>query len=677
VKVLLFELATEEIPAAYQKNLYTDWGRRLPSLFAATGIEHESPAVYATARRIAFTIQIAESGKEITETLTGPAKGVALADGKPTPALVGFAKKAGIAPEAVEFKNNGKGEYATATVTRKGKSLTEALPALLHDLISGYRFPRSMRWGDGDFAYARPIMGYTLKYADAPIAIDAKNTCLESIPLNTLNMPAAEYASTLAQKHIFVAVDERKKMISDLLTTAASKQKLSLIENSALLDEVNFLVESPHVVTGEFPADYLRLPDGVILSEMNQHQRYFGLRTADNKLSNKFLIVANAPAVTDAFEKNVRAGNERVLKARLADGAFFFDEDLKRPLADRIGDLKQIVFHEGLGTYVEKTQRMTTFAKLFASSQIAPYILEEAVPLAKADLTTQLVYEFDHLQGEIGAVYAARGGVSAEIAAAIHEHYQPRFQGDTLPASPLGAVISLADKWDNILAAFVLGKEPTSSQDPLAVRRQALYAIQILVAQKISLSLQTLIAESLKEYPKASSDLSEKILQFLKVRLATIFEAEGFNKKLSRAAIFSGSDDVYDLFARATALRSISEKNPTEFDALLTSFKRMANITGQEKGILVDEKLFSESAEHALHDFATSLSKLIRNKKTDAIFHYGSVFAEFAAGKKIVDEFFEKVMVNHDDAKIRQNRLALLNVALFTVKELLDLGELA
>ncbi len=698
---LLFELATEEIPAAYQKNLVADWEKRVPQLLKATGLPFKAVAVFGTARRIAFVASdIAERGEDSSETLQGPAKSVAIgADGKPSPALIGFAKKAGLPPEQITFRDTGKGEYATATVAHKGKTLRETLPKLLHELLSQFRFPRSMRWADLPTVYARPVAGYYLQYGktkwDLPSG-EIAGTILEHLPFrpvrghfildkNVIEIDdAAQYAAALSKHHIIADAKSRREKIAAILKDAAAKEKLTLIENAALLDEVNFIVERPEVVVGSFSADYLRLPDGVILSEMNQHQRYFGLRESNTKLSNKFLIIANADTSAAGTVANIKSGNERVLRARLSDGAFFFDEDLKRPLTDRVGDLKQIVFHDGLGTLLEKSSRIAKFAALFAKSSVPEATLTEAAKLIKADLTTALVYEFDHLQGEIGAVYAERAGLKPEICTAIHEHYLPRFQGDSLPASKLGALMSLADKWDNIVAAFALGKEPTASQDPFAIRRQTLYFIQILVAQKISLPLTAFIAESLKILSADATAkiadaaaVQDKILQFLKGRLATIFEADGFDKKLTRAAIFSGSDDAFDLYARASALRDIAEKDRTNFDALLTAFKRMANISTEKTATNPDAALFTEAAENGLYALAEKLHKLAAEKTTDPLAHYRNIFAEFAAGKITVDEFFNSVMVNHDDAKIRTNRLALLAYTLSAVNSLLDLEQLS
>lgn len=711
-ETLLFELATEEIPAAYQKNLFADWSKRLPELLKSTGLEFSDAHVYATARRAAFVVNVAERADDVTEILQGPAKSVALAaDGKPSPALIGFAKKAGLAPEAIEFKDSGKGLYATATVTRKGNELRSALPKILNDLISGFRFPRSMRWGDLATHYARPIAGYYLKYGKNEWDFksdELKGTLLEPLPFRPVRghfvldkeaiavAEAADYEAALEKHKILTDPKKRRGHILELLHKAAKAEKLVLIENDTLLDEVNFIVERPEVVCGEFSADYLRLPEGVILSEMNQHQRYFGLKLDNGKLSNKFLIVANANTASAEAVKNIRAGNERVLRARLSDGAFFYDEDLKRPLSARVDDLKQIVFHEGLGTIREKVDRMAALAHLFDSAADKDELFK-AARLTKADLTTALVYEFDHLQGEIGSVYAERSGESKAISTAIYEHYLPRFQGDTLPQTRLGALLSLADKWDNMLAAFMLGKEPTASQDPFAIRRQSLYIIQILVAHKISVSLGVLIPESLKIYAKEkklsaaeAEETTKKILQFFKARLVTIFEAEGFDKKLTRAAIFSGSDDAYDLFTRAQALKEIAEKDRKGFDALMTAFKRMANIAEGQDGPRspagmrptlpatsgLDVSLFAEAEEKALYNFSVKLHGLVKADKKDFTAHYREIFSTFAAGKPTVDAFFDKVMVNHDDAKIRANRQALLMHTLAAVRNLIALEEL-
>lgn len=700
-ETLLFELATEEIPAAYQRNLWLDWERRLPQLLATTGLKHGKVSVFASARRIAFSVEaITERAEDTSETLQGPAKNVALtADGKPTPALVGFAKKAGLEPAQVAFSESPKGAYATATIVRKGKTLREALPTLLHELCGNYRFPRSMRWADQNNVYARPIAGYFLLYGDKQWQLEEaelRATVLESIPFRSvrghfildkepLKIPSASvYSATLHGHGIIVDPRVRREGIAQLLAEAAAAEGLTLIANEALLDEVNFLVERPSIVVGSFSQDYLRLPDGVILSEMNQHQRYFGLRDKQGKLSNRFLIVSNADTKNTAAVQNIRSGNERVLRARLSDGAFFYDEDLKRPLADRTQDLKQIVFHEGLGTYLEKVGRIAEFAAIFDGKKAELQQLTEVARLIKADLTTQLVYEFDHLQGEIGAVYAARSGVSPEICTAIHEHYLPRFQGDALPSTRLGTLLSLADKWDNTAAAFLLGKEPTASQDPFAIRRQSLYIIQMLVAQKIRLPLSRLIDESLKIYAKDYSSktdtkqLPEKIVQFFKARLVTIFEGEGFDKRLTRAAIFSGSDDAYDLYTRAAALRDIAEKDRGSFDALLAAFKRMANIIKDVKNAgPVNTGLLSQAEELALHAFAQKLHGMAGESVADPLAHYRAIFSEFAAGKPIVDAFFDKVMVNHDDAAIKTNRQNLIAYTLAAVTQLLDLEQLA
>ncbi|HRP70157.1 MAG TPA: glycine--tRNA ligase subunit beta [Turneriella sp.] len=694
-EALLFELATEEIPAAYQKNLLSEWQRKLPPLLKATGIPHGGIHVYATARRIAFVVEnIHEQGEDITQTLQGPAKSAAFTpDGKPSPALLGFAKKVGIEPTHIEFQDTGKGLYAVATTVRKGALLREALPPLLHTLLTVFRFPRSMRWSDGPTVYARPIAGYFVMYGKAEWDFPhtaLKGTVLEVIPRRPVRghfildkepiavESATAYRAALEKHGIVADVSERRALIERQLKEAAAQKGLHLVENEALLDEVNFIVERPSVLVASFSADYLRLPDGVILSEMNQHQRYFGLREG-KKLSNQFLIVTNANTKNTTAAHNIRSGNERVLRARLSDGAFFYDEDLKKPLAERVDDLTQIVFHEGLGTYREKVERMARFAALFDAQSFSTAVLEKSARLAKADLTTQLVFEFDHLQGEIGAQYAAKSGVEAEICTAISEHYQPRFQGDTLPSTRLGALLSLADKWDNMLAAFVLGKEPTASQDPFAIRRQALYIIQILAAQKIRVSLATVIKASLEGYPHAEGvqGVHEKILQFFKARLVTIFEVEGFDKKLTRAAIYTGSDDVCDLFTRAAAIKSIAEKDAASFTALLTAFKRMAHIVGAVKsGRAVDASIFTDPAEKNLHAFATRLHELSRAPENVSIEYYQKIFTEFAAGKNVVDTFFEKVMVNHDDEKVKQNRIALLLLTLSAVENLIALEEL-
>ena len=698
---LIFELATEEIPAAYQKNLYADWKKRAPQLFQNAGFTFSELKVYATARRIALLVKdLPQTTESKSTVIQGPAKNVAYdQQGNPTAALQGFAKKAGIEASAVQFSVTPKGEYASATLTTQGKNLNEMLPSILEELVTQFRFPRSQKWSDLPVVYARPIAGYTLLYGSTKLDLAASSKA-DSIFKSIASRPvrghfilnkdplkfqlAGDYESLLGEQGVIVEVDARRKKVLQLLETTASQLKLTLIKNEALLDEVNFLIESPHIIVGAYPADFSRLPDSVILSEMNQHQRYFGLRKPDGTLSEKFLIVANngGSKITD---DNIRTGNERVLKARLSDGAFFFDEDLKRPLSSRVDDLKQIVFHDALKTMREKVDRIAELAQTLDSKKsFDANTLKQAAHLSKADLTTALVYEFDHLQGEIGAVYAEHEKIQPAICVAIKEHYQPRFMDDALPESDLGAIISLADKFDNIVAAFLLGKEPSSSQDPLAIRRQTLYFIQILVRKAWQVSLSQLIASSLKTFrplkPLSESEekiIVEKILAFFRTRLTTIFEAEGFDKKMTRAAVFTTSDDCFDLFSRADALRQIAQKNSADFTSLLAAFRRMANILKDAPpSLIVDEKLLSEKEEKALFAFSQRLSSLLAKPKISLQNRYLDFFSALADGKSTVDAFFDHVMVNHEDPKIKNNRLALLTEFTDNIRQILALDEL-
>lgn len=695
-----WELYTEEIPAGYQPNVKNHWQKKIAELLQQHSIVYENFSVQATARRVVCSAQVALQQANSEEELKGPPKNICFdKQGKPTKALIGFAAKVSLSTEDVTFKLLGNTEYAFAVKKSGGKTTEQILPEIFEQVITSTHFPRQMRWANHTLSYARPIIGYYGWLDNSQLQFHSG--IWETIkPLEGVQghqilqrdfkevKSFSEYQELLKSYDIVLNDAERKTVIKKLLQETAASLDLEAVISPQLLDEVNFLSERPTVVWGEFPSSFLQLPEKVILSEMENHQRYFALKQKDKKLSEKFLIVANANTNDEQTRKNVKEGNERVLKARLSDGQFFFDEDRKQPLSASVEKLKTIVFQEGMGNMFEKKERLKQIALSLAKFLPASHTFKEelllrAADLCKSDLTTQLVYEFDSLQGEIGSVYASLDGEHPAVALAIKEHYLPKFQGDDFPSDTIGILLSLADKLDNIVAGFLLDKAPTSSQDPLALRRQCLYVIEILIEQKISFGFENFLPNLEELYPQKFaqkfSQIVPDILEFIKGRLVTIFNKGGFDITMIRAALFHGETNILQLYYRLTALDKTRKHE--NFEAMMQAFKRMNNIIAKadtQKVSAATVQLMELDEEKKLLEFAQTLqqkSEALQNAESTSQ-GYEDFFETIAHAKILVDNFFDNVMVNHEDEKIKNNRIALLQNIVSAVEQVLALSQL-
>jgi len=708
----LFELYTEEIPSFYQIRAISDWRDKLAKLLKDNLLEFSHVETGGTSRRI-YTIIHQLKPVQISERkkIKGPPQELCLKDGQPTSALAGFSKKADVEIQDVRFESWDGKMYATAEINTGGKAIDEILPALFENLIKTQAFVRSMRWGSDSIVYARPVIHYLAQYGTKTLTFNSgiwdKIKPAEKPSGHFILGPAkvdlqnsAQYVEAMGKAGILVNPETRKQKIQQMLTTSAGED--AIIMNTSLLDEVNFLVEKPVVIRGSFPHEFLEMPDIVILSEMEEHQKYFGLmRNASgtggvdvkSRLSNEFLIVANGDAKDAQALDNIRRGNEKVLRARLSDGSYFFQEDRKKKLIDRVDDLKRMVFHEGMGTVYDKKERIKAIAILL-KKEISPALndakIARACDLIKADLTTHLVYEFDHLQGNIGSIYAEKDGEDSEVVSAIAEHYLPRNVNDTFPQTQMGILLSIVDKFDNIISGYILGKQPTASQDPLGLRRQTLYIIEMLIQNKINLPLVQTIEKILSVYKSFKFDktvLVKDIQEFFMGRLATIFEKEGFDRKLINAALGTQSDHIFELYLKLDSLRTLKED--ANFLSMMAAFKRMNNIIedflaktsgSDEKSALlkslkgeVNSALFELPQEKRLYEIAREIKH--KSGSTSGIDRkeYEEVFTYLASVKTDVDHFFDNVMVMHQDEKIRLNRLSILHQAVEAVKTLINI----
>ncbi|MDH5721609.1 MAG: glycine--tRNA ligase subunit beta [Spirochaetia bacterium] len=698
----IFELYTEEIPASYQKDAVRQVEKNLPLFLKENQIEYESYEIGASPRRMyVYVKQASLTQSVVEEKIKGPPKNICFdKENKPTKALEGFSQKANLPVEKITFEEMGKTEYATALVKKGGQKTEEVLPGIFEKLIKSLEFKKTMRWGDLDIEYARPIIQYFAMLDNKELSFSGslwdvinrgEGICVSfatGMKFEKIKNPE-DYFTLLRNNGVIVNHNERKEFIEKELIKTAEENSLKPVLSPELLDEVNFLVEKPQIVTAEFPKEYLELPDIVTLSEMQEHQKYFGMREKNGSLSSKFLIVSNQDVSEKETRQNIKTGNERVLKARLSDGSFFFQEDRKISLSERIEKLKKVLFQEGLGSLFEKQERLKEIAALLKNEnayfqKIEDKNIKRACDLLKTDLTTNLVYEFDHLQGEIGKIYAQYDKEDKSVCDAIFEHYLPRRQGDSMPDTDLGVLLSLSEKFDNIYGGFLLGKNPTASQDPFGLRRQALYAIEIIIKNELKFSFQKFIEGFSEIYPEKfqnkNKEVQKEIWIFFRARIGTIFEKEGFNKKLIAAGLESEGSDIYDLYCKLFALKDI--QSDPEFGDLMTAFKRMNNIVedalkaknfSAEKTQL-DVSAFVENEESSLYKYAEEFQKLIHPQMS--ISDYEKFFLSLAKSKKDVDEFFDNVMVMVDDEKIKQNRLALLSFVIKPVKSVLKLEAL-
>lgn len=673
-KNFVLEIGTEEIPARFMGSAIAQMEELAGNWLRENRLTVEKMATYGTPRRLVIYFDgLVQKQEEFTEEVKGPARKAAFgADGNPTKAAEGFARSQGVNVNDLAIKETPNGEYVFASKKQTGRETMEILPEFCLGLINGLSFPKPMRWGNKEMRFARPIRWILSLFGNEVVSFE-----VEGLPSGKLTFghrflstgpielaDASEYFSKLKEQYVIVNHIERKEIIKNQVAELTVKEGGEVIPDEELLEEVTQLLEYPTALCGTFSAEYLRLPKEVLVTPMREHQRYFPVIGPEGKLLAKFITVRNGTA---EFLDNVRAGNEKVLKARLADAEFFYEEDLKVPLRDNIEKLKKIVFHEKLGTVYEKIKRIESIAKFLAKTTgiNGGQIMEDITPaahLCKADLVTNMVFEFPELQGIMGKEYALRNNEKQSVAEAVFEHYLPRFSGDVLPATDLGRLISIADKIDTIIGCFAVGIQPTGSQDPYALRRQALGICYIALEAKLNFSVSRLVEEVYRIYAcniKAKlsmEETSEEVGEFFKQRLKNIFTEKGFSYDIIEAVLASGYDRITDALLRAEALSNL--RSQEIFGKLLTVYTRVANLAKNAVQEDIDPGLFTEEAEKVL------FIEYVKTKDEMQIYleerQYRQFFQRFALLQQYIDSFFEGVMVMVDDETIKFNRLALL-----------------
>ncbi|MEK6680727.1 MAG: glycine--tRNA ligase subunit beta [Nitrospirota bacterium] len=663
---IIFEIGTEEIPARFIPDALQKMKDRMAVFLKNEMVSFQSMESYGTPRRLALYVKdAAEKQDEKMVEVIGPAKSVAYdKDGKPTKAALGFAKGQGVDVSALKIKATDKGEYICASRKDGGKDTAEILKKMLPQFIMDIAFPKSMYWDDKKIRFARPIRWLMAIFNNTPVEFTIADVKSSNMSRGHRFMsPGAfivngieDYIHQLEANYVIVNQAKRREMIVSQINQLAKEKGGQVMSDDELIDTVTFLVEYPAALCGDFDRDYLKLPKEILINAMKEHQKYFSVVDKDGNLLSYFICIAN----TRAKDMDVvKKGNERVLRARLSDAQFFFNEDRKKRLTDRTADLKGVIFQESLGTLYDKVERDAALAEYLAPiiDKGAKDAAKRAAYLCKSDLLTGIVGEFPKLQGIMGREYALLDGEPKAAAEAIYEHYLPRFAGDELPKTSAGIVLSIVDKIDSICGYFAIGLIPSGSQDPYALRRQALGIIQILLTNKIHLSLKGLIEKAF-ELIKINKlgEAKKEALDFLRQRMDNLLTSEGYRYDIVDAVLSANLDDPYDCVLKIMAFNKI--KDEPSFEPLMISFKRVINIIPPDFKGEADQNLLSEPAEKALFDAYTALKKDI-SPLLEA-YKYEEALKMIAGIKKEVDTFFDKVLVMDKDERLKANRLGLL-----------------
>lgn len=667
-KDLLFEIGAEEIPAGFMPNILGQLKTLAETKLNDAHLPFESIATYGTPRRLALIVKgLADTSAEISERHKGPSASIAYdADGNPTKAAIGFARGKGLDVADLVVEDG----YIYAETKTAGVPAKDIVTDMLPQLITGLNFPKSMHWGNLDAKFVRPVRWLVALLDEEVISVEFATVKSGNVTRGHRFLGAdeitiknaASYVDTLKENFVMVDQDARRELISKQLHDIAASKNASIVWDDDLLEEINYLVEWPTALCGGFEESYLALPDAAIITPMKDHQRYFPLVDQDGKLLPMFLTVRNG---SDHSIEVVQAGNERVLRARLDDAKFFFNEDRKKPLIDRQDGLTKIVFQEGLGNLADKTERLLTLGRVFSEEcelhEDARVVLERATELAKTDLTTGMVTEFTELQGVMGKEYALLDGESPEVAEAIFEQYLPRFAGDVLPQTEAGKVLSIIDKIDNIVATFSRGLIPTGSQDPYALRRQTIGILNILLNSEWNISLRPIIVESMNllNVPAEKQDeLLGQVEEFITLRLKNIFLDREVPHHVIDLLLSNNELSVADAEGLVKALLANRIDENVE---LVQAFTRMYNLVKDVTYTGVDESLLKEDAERALYEAATKASEASIDAWDNN--DYDAVVAVPATLVPAINTFFEDVMVMDKDEAIKANRLQLVRLA--------------
>lgn len=671
MKTLLFEIGVEEVPARFIEPAKEGLSRLLRENLTNARIPFGKVDVFATPRRLtAFVYEVAEKQDETVIVKYGPPYNRAFDEsGNPTKAAIGFAKSQGV--EIGDLTKGQKDGVDFAVVERgeKGEPTAAVLPGLLREVIGKIPFQKKMRWGTESFEFARPIQWLLILYGSEPIDVsvaDVKSGSLTYCHRFLSKGPTSigdpsEYIGTLRSNGVIIDETERMSIIEKGIERIEKEIQGKALRDEELINEILYITEFPYPLCGGFDTSFLKIPKEVLVNVMKSHQRYIPVQDNNGNLMPFFIFFANTKPLDDM---NVIKGNEKVLRARLADAEFFFEEDKKTSLAALYERLSSIVFHVKLGTLKDKTDRLSSICRYLCSilnySDIT--LVEKAVKIVKADLLTHMVGEFPELQGTMGRIYAQVQGENPEVAVSIEEHYLPSSGNGALPKTQLGSIIAIADKIDSMVSFFSVGITPTGNLDPYALRRQTLGVIKIVIDKNLNIPLGELFQtayESGKDIKKRLSfqDTKASLIDFVTARFKFSMIDEGHNQEFVESVLPLVGEDIYDGYLRLVALES--QKSVEDFQKLLVGFKRAYNITKQvTEDYEVNPTLFKEEEEEALFGVYESKKELFFSAMGER--RYDDAISILVSFKESIDRYFDKVFVMDKDENIKRNRLTLL-----------------
>ena len=683
MKELLFEIGVEEIPARFLPGAMDGLESAVKKRLGEEGISFSAIEAFATPRRLAVVVSgLPDSQSDRVREVFGPPKKAAFdKEGNPTRALTGFAASVGAKPQDLVEKQKNSGLYMAALIREKGSPLKDVLPGMLRDILISLSFPKSMRWGDGNLRFVRPIRWITALFGSETLDFEIDGIKSGDLtrghrflsPGPSRIREAGSYEALLKTGFVIASPARRREIVLEDLDRLAGSVGGRPVLDQNLLDTVINLVEYPVGMLCEFPKEYLELPEELLVTVMQDHQKYFAVRDERDRLLNHFIVIANT------LRENyfvVKAGSERVIRARFEDARFYYHEDQNRSLLERLPDLEKVVFHESLGSIHDKVERLKNLAGWIAQA-VCPEsagLAERAALLSKSDLVTGVVREFPELQGIMGRYYASNDGEPEEVAQALEEQYLPRHLGDSLPQTSTGAVLALADRLDNIVSFFHLGLAPTGSEDPFALRRQANACVLILIEGGYELTVRQLV-------DKASGWLGEKasleagIISFFQSRLPQIFEAKGFEGDITDALLPLASEaPLKYVLERGSALRRL--RGQPLFGPFLLAIKRVRNILPKGKKLPpADPGLLVEPAEKDLAQKLSALEASVHELLSGHL--YERALQEFFGFTETINSFFDAVLVMDKDPGIRQNRLSLLGGIWDLASEFCDFSKLS
>jgi len=662
---VLIEIGTEEIPAGYLKGAVASFKKGLTELFSSNKIPYSKISTFYTPRRLSLIVKnIAEKQEKVVNKIKGPPAALAYKNGKPTKMAMGFASSKGISIDFLKIEEIDGNEYVVAEIEKAVRSTGDILKEKLPSIIKDIEFPKRMRWEESNFLFARPIRWIVAVFGDKVISfsvagVESTDTTRGNrlISKEEVKVNPSNYEKKLKKSFVIVDPEKRKSILKDLVKKEAEKVEGEPFFTLGLLDEVSDLIEYPFVILGSFDKKFLTLPDRVVISAMETHQRYFSVKKNGKLLPFFISGINNKP------NKKIIIGNEKVLTARLEDAKFYWETDRKIPIVERLPKLSGIKWHKNLGNLLERTDRLIKISEWIGGrvEKVNPEILKEGAKLSKVDLTTLMIRdgkEFTSLEGYIGSEYGKAEGINKDVCKVIEEHYKPRNTDDDLPSFGEAAIVSLADRIDLIAGSFLAGEKPTGSRDPFGLRQAINGFIKIVEGFKFSFPLDKLIQKNLGLFSaKENKELFEEIKRFIIEREEGFLQSKGIRYDIANAVLSEKWTNILDSYLIAEAMMKVREDS-ADFEKLVIGQKRVSNILEGRTAGKVKKSLFKEKEEEELFNKAKEIEPLLNEfiKKKD----YFKGISELKKIRKSIDNLFDNVMVMDKDKKLRNNRLALL-----------------